>query len=186
MSSRTPILIIAAILLIALSAYTFLPSARVVPRAQAVTMISLAGTITAWNATTIPNPTITVTQGDTVSISLTSTDTTHQFYVDVDRNGVADCSSLDKCSAFFTPTSPTTFTFSIDFAAGTYTYFCSVHPTSMLGSFVVKTNPAVGGSPLPVNKPALAAPYAIAAALVLGVLAVALVVVKYSRKTRTR
>lgn len=101
--------------------------------------ISLVGTINAWNfSTTKPNPTITVAQGDTLTIALTSTDTVHQFYVDVDKNSAADCSGADPCSNFFQPSTPTTFTFQVTFAAGTYQYFCSVHPSTMLGSFIVQ------------------------------------------------
>jgi hypothetical protein len=84
-------------------------------------------------------------QGDTVTIKLTSTDTTHLFFVDVDRNGVTpDCPpGLDPCSNSFTPTAPTTFMFQVSFAAGTYTYYCSIHPTMMLGSFVVQATPPI-------------------------------------------
>ncbi len=105
--------------------------------------ISLVGTFNAWNASTNPNPSITVTQGDTLTIKLTSTDTTHLFFVDVDRNGITpDCPpGPDPCSNAFTPTTPTTFTFQVSFAAGTYTYYCSVHPTTMLGSFIVQSAP---------------------------------------------
>ena len=41
--------------------------------------IRLVGLVNGWNGT---NPTITVNQGDTVSIILTSGDITHQFAVD--------------------------------------------------------------------------------------------------------
>jgi plastocyanin len=103
--------------------------------------ISLVGTINAWNFSTInPNPTITVSQGDTLTIKLTSTDTFHLFFVDVDRNGVSpDCPpGPDPCSTAFSTTSPTTFTFQASFAPGTYVYYCSVHPATMFGSFIVQ------------------------------------------------
>ncbi len=135
------------LVLLGLAVFLLPPRQPLVPSVQGTSRtISLVGTITAWNASTNRNPTITVTQGDTVTIALTSTDTTHQFYVDVNRNGAPDCpspptSSPDKCSVFFTPASPTTFTFSVDFPAGTYNYYCSVHPFSMLGKFVVQATP---------------------------------------------
>jgi hypothetical protein len=51
--------------------------------------ISLIGFISAWNNTGIPNPKITVTQGDTITIQLSSGDgAPHRFFVDVDRNGM--------------------------------------------------------------------------------------------------
>ena len=68
---------------------------------------------------------------------------THQFYVDVNKNGVPDCpnpptSSPDKCSAPFSSSSPTSFTFTVDFPTGSYMYYCSIHPGSMLGTFTVQ------------------------------------------------
>jgi hypothetical protein len=82
-----------------------------------------------------------VTEGDTLTVSLKSGDgITHQFFVDVDRNGVfPDCSLADKCSSFFGAPYPaqTTYTFNVDFPPGTYTYYCSIHPFSMVGTFVV-------------------------------------------------
>jgi plastocyanin len=116
-----------------------------VTHAATTRTISLVGTFSAWNASTNPNPSITVTQGDTVTVKLTSTDTTHLFFVDVDRNGMTpDCPpGADPCSSMFTPTSPTTFTFQVSFAAGTYTYYCSIHPTMMLGNFIVQPVPPV-------------------------------------------
>ena len=117
------------------------PTAAAPFRTAEASMVSLTliGTFTAWNASTIPNPTITVTQGDTVRIALTSTDTTHQFALDVDRDGtkfIGACPTGDTCSPTFNPTTGTTVTFNAP-AAGTYTYFCTFHP-AMVGSFVVK------------------------------------------------
>jgi plastocyanin len=106
--------------------------------------ISLIGFITAWNNTSVPNPTITVTQGDTITIQLSSGDgAVHRFFVDVDNNGPSpDCPGADVCSNVFPPS--TILTFTVSFAPGTYTYYCSVHPTSMLGKFVV-LQPTVTG-----------------------------------------
>ncbi len=120
--------------------------------------IALAGFINAWNFTSTPNPTITVTQGDTVSLQLTSGDSAvHRWFVDVDKNGAApDCPGSDICSNAFSTS--TVLSFTVSFAPGTYTYYCSVHPTTMLGQFVV--NPStVGGTVVPVDRLALVAPY---------------------------
>jgi plastocyanin len=122
-------------------------SANIPPRVDAASTpsISLIGFTSAWNNTGVPNPTITVTQGDTVTIQLSSGDgAPHRFFVDVDRNGMTpDCPGADVCSSLFPPS--TSLTFTVNFASGTYTYYCSVHPTSMLGQFVVLVPPVTGG-----------------------------------------
>lgn len=103
--------------------------------------IRLVGLVNGWNGT---NPTITVNQGDTVSIILTSGDITHQFAVDWDQDGAnvnGVCSSGDNCSSVFGPGPSTPFTFIANFAPGNYTYFCTFHIT-MVGTLEVKaTNP---------------------------------------------
>lgn len=110
--------------------------------------IVLIGFFAAWNNTSTPNPTITVVQGQGITIQLSSGDgVTHRFFVDVDKNGpIPDCSGADVCSGVFPPS--TVLTFTVSFSPGTYTYYCSVHPTTMLGSFIVLAPPstAVGGS----------------------------------------
>ena len=122
-------------------------SVNIPPKVSAAgtTSISLIGFISAWNNTTVHNPTITVTQGDTITIQLSSGDgAPHRFFVDVDKNGMTpDCPGADVCSNVFPPS--TTLTFTINFAPGTYTYYCSVHPTSMFGQFVVLQPPVTGG-----------------------------------------
>ncbi len=146
-----------------LSSPIVLPIHRV---AAATDTIVLTGFVAAWNNTSHPNPTITVTQGDMVTLQLSSGDgALHRWFVDVDKNGpTPDCPGADFCSNAFSTT--TTFTFTVSFAPGTYTYYCSVHPATMLGSFVVNPSSSVGGASLPVNKPQLIAPYlGLAAAL---------------------
>ncbi len=91
-----------------------------------------------WNGTD-PGPTITVGQGDSVSLTLVSTDgQPHQFAADVDKSGNFNC-SVDKCSGFFPPTR--TDILAIDFPSDTYTYYCTVHPFNMRGTFIVTAPP---------------------------------------------
>jgi plastocyanin len=111
--------------------------------------IHLVGQVSGWNATNPAgtNPTITVNQGDSVSIILTSGDITHKFALDLDNDtaqfgGV--CPSGDICSDVFGLGPGTKFNFTASFAPGRYVYFCTFHPT-MVGSFVVRAS-----SPLPV------------------------------------
>jgi len=113
-----------------------------IPRVHAANINrSLVGNFNGWNLTQPSgvNPTITVTHGDIVSVRLTSVDVGHQFVVDVNNNGLFDCTApaADKCSNMFSTSNPTTYTFTIDFPAGTYTYYCSLHPITMLGTFQV-------------------------------------------------
>ena len=122
-------------------------SVNIPPQVEAASTpsISLIGFFNAWNNTGVPNPTISVTQGDTITIQLSSGDgAVHRFFVDVDKNGITpDCPGADVCSNVFPPS--TTLTFTVNFAPGTYTYYCSVHPTTMLGQFVVLQPPVTGG-----------------------------------------
>src|SRR5438046_10124542 len=65
-------------------------SIMLIPKAAGVNnTITLTGFISAWNGTTSkPNPTITVTQGDSITLRLSSGDgAPHQWIVDVDKNG---------------------------------------------------------------------------------------------------
>src|SRR5438309_11670190 len=78
----------------------FATSLNIPPRVEAASTpsISLVGFISAWNNTGVPNPTITVTQGDTITIQLSSGDgAVHRFFVDVDRHGMTpDCPAADR------------------------------------------------------------------------------------------
>lgn len=86
-----------------------------------------SGTITS------PGPTMTVSQGDLVNLTLTSQDGfPHQFFVDYNGNGSPDAGE---------PTSPQ-FSSTINFQftaskAGNFTYHCAIHPLVMLGTFIV-------------------------------------------------
>ena len=176
------------------SSLDLLPS---IPRAHAATVSMVltgcafvTGSCRAagWNGTTTrPNPTITVQQGDVVSVTLSSADTlSHQFLVDADADGaadVADCPTTDPCSKMFFSSTPFTYTFTVSFPPGTYSYFCVVHPASMLGSFVVVSTP-VGSTPLFVNKLGLLAPYIGFATVLMGLIGVTLFYIRReARKT---
>ena len=149
-SSRVWALILAILFLSSLLA----TSLNVPPSVDAASTpsLSLVGFISAWNSTGVQNPTIAVTQGDTITIQLSSGDgAVHRFFVDVDKNGITpDCPGADVCSNVFPPS--TTLTFTVNFAPGTYTYYCSVHPTTMLGQFIVLQPPVtVGGGRRPLE-----------------------------------
>ena len=129
-----------------------------IPRAQAITdTITLRGfALSGWNGSTSPNPTITVHAFDTVKLSISSADTApHQFLLDVDRDGseAADCPATDPCSAQVPPS--TIYSFSVGgISAGSYTYYCSFHPTTMLGSFVVAPDFSINANPSTLGIPA--------------------------------
>ena len=131
--------------------------------------ILLNGFVTGWNASTTKNPTINVHQGDVVTLTLKSGDgALHQFLLDGDSDGgsdTADCPTVDPCSATFSTSAGITYTFTVGLAIGTYTYYCTVHPTSMFGSFVVQSSP-VGAPTIPVDKLALLVPYMVFAGLI--------------------
>ncbi len=184
---RTTILAILAIILSTYGAYyasTLLPS---VPQVYAANRaITLVGFISAWNETTNPNPSITVFQGDTVTIQLSSGDgATHRFFIDVDNNGpTPDCPGVDICSSNFPPS--TTLTFTVTIATGVYTYYCSIHPTTMLGSFIVQPASTVGGTIAPVNKLNLLVPFIGALSTIVLAVALSLVYLRHTRRTRRK
>ena len=114
-----------------------------IPKAHAVSRsIKLTGAFsTGWNGTN-PGPIITVTKGDSVSLTLVSGDSApHIFVIDVDKDGVIASPNclMDKCSPQFPPT--TVYPFSVDFGPGSYTYYCSVHFTAMVGTLIVQPPP---------------------------------------------
>ena len=131
---------------------TILPS--VAPVSASSRTISLVGTVVGynyyWNNS---NPTITVAKGDTVTINLSSADTTsHRLLIDFDNNGFGtspDCTTgADQCSATFPPS--TSISFTVNYPPGTYKYYCTIHPNSMVGNFVVQP-PDFGVSSNPPN-----------------------------------
>lgn len=152
-----PLVTVIAIILISLMLHPFGPIALPsVPRVLAVSpTIFLRGfAIGGWN-NTIPGPALTVAQGDTVTMMLQSGDNMlHRFFVDVDRAGPIPNCQIDKCSPSFGACTgygcpSITYTFTVDFAPGTYTYYCSFHPTIMFGELVVKTSPDFSLKPDP-------------------------------------
>src|SRR5437899_12163054 len=69
--------------------------------------MSLVANYPNWNNS---NPQITVTKGDTLTVSLSRIDSySHQFLVDFDNDGfsdTADCGTVDQCSGLFTTAPP--------------------------------------------------------------------------------
>ena len=144
--------VIALLLIIALVVLYPVMSGRLpsVPTAHAASRtITLVGNAIAWNITTNSNPTITVTQGDTVTVTLSSSDTMHSFVVDVDKDmpsfsgtGCPPMPDIDKCSGLFGPSSPTSYTFTVDFGPGSFSYYCAIHsPYYMVGVLTVLPPP---------------------------------------------
>ncbi|TMI22352.1 hypothetical protein E6H31_02635 [Candidatus Bathyarchaeota archaeon] len=102
-------------------------------RAMARSIILVGNYLYGWNSS---NPSITVYRGDSISLTLSSGDGyTHQFVVDVDKDGKGNPTCPpDKCSPLFPPSA--TYPFTADFT-GSYTYYCTYHPTTMFGLFTV-------------------------------------------------
>jgi hypothetical protein len=132
-----------AILIVGLTLYlapSIFPSiAPVKASSRTISLVGTTGAYYYWNDT---NPTITVTQGDTLTIAVSSSNTvSHRLLIDLDKDGytdIADCGSLDVCS-MMVPPSYTIPPFTINSSPGTYTYYCTVHPGSMFGSFIVQS-----------------------------------------------
>jgi hypothetical protein len=112
--------------------------------------ISLFGShLNGWgftrNTESIPGPAITINQGDVVTLSLTSTDgLTHRFLLDYNGNGLAD--SGEPLSPLFSSSIQITFTATV---AGSFSYFCTIHPGTMYGTWTTKgTNSPPSVTPL--------------------------------------
>ena len=138
---------ITLLVILAFTSITLLETSFTIRPVQATARgINLLGFVSAWNASTTGNPTLTVVQGDLVTINAKPGDgAPHQWFLDVDNNGVADCSpGPDICGAQFSTSnaSPLTFTVAFAMSSYTFTYYCAVHPGTMHGSF---TAIATGG-----------------------------------------
>jgi len=91
------------------------------------------------NTITSPGPTIKVEQGDTVNLTLISSDgITHKFFVSYTNSSL---SPSDPQSSDFSSTAYYNFTASN--TVGTYTYRCSLHPATMWGYFQVVPTGAI-------------------------------------------
>lgn len=89
------------------------------------------------SAITSPGPTLAFHKGDLVNLTLTSQDgAPHQFYVDY--NGDHSPSPGEPTSPVFTAT--INYQFTVD-TLGAFTYYCSIHPLVMFGTFTVTTPP---------------------------------------------
>src|SRR5207247_4827794 len=121
---------------------------------------------------------------DSITLRLSSGDgAPHQWFVDVDKNGPSpDCSGADICSSLFSTS--TLLTFTVSFAPGTYTYYCSVHPATMLGSFVVNPSSSVGGTALPADRLALVAPYVGLLSVLAGLVAIFATIIRHRRNEK--
>jgi len=143
-------------LLIGLAILLSLPSGvhlALIPKVQATTTnITLYANLSGWNSSKLSraNPTITVTQGDTISFSFfqdpADNSWPHLFLLDLDNNMITnDCPNPgpDKCSGNITPTqSPSITPFTVTVAPGTYFYYCTYHsPIYMVGKFIVQSPP---------------------------------------------
>jgi plastocyanin len=133
--TRTSTIIIPIILTIILTPY-FLPT---IPRAYGTNRsITLIGIVQGWNNTSTKNPTITVNSEDQISLTLTAGDlAVHRFFIDVARYGPVPLCPPDKCSQSFSQPNTVIFNFPADFPIGKYTYYCSVHPMTMFGTFTI-------------------------------------------------
>jgi len=142
MSSKTLIASLScAILFLGLALYLVPSTLPSVASVRAATRtISLAAsyvTYPYWNGSS-PGPTITVTEGDTVNIMLSSDGSQHQLLVDFDGDGASTggCTTADKCSSLFMSSTSISFTAN---TVGTFHYYCTLHPTFMVGQFVVQS-----------------------------------------------
>jgi plastocyanin len=144
LSPKTIVIIIDFIALLAVSPFISNRSPLAgVTAGQSAT--SLYASISGWNSSQSsgPNPTLTISQGDSVLFTLISADSsTHLFLVDVDKDGApAGCLGPDRCSGTINQGQTVQFTLGANFAPGSYTYYCFYHPTSMVGQLNVKAIP---------------------------------------------
>lgn len=104
-------------------------------RAATTRSFTLYGSfVQGWGFTTssmsLPGPTIVVEQGDTVNLTLISSDgITHKFFVSYTNS--SSPISGDPQSSDFTDT--VNLLFLASNTVGTYTYYCAHHPTTMWG-----------------------------------------------------
>lgn len=142
-ASRAALLLLVAGLVLGTVSLAAVPA-----RAASVSYDLFGSAASGWGLTstteTNPGPSLTANVGDTVTITLHSTDGfPHQFLLDLNGNGVADAG--EPVSAQFSSTTTLTFTVA---QAGTFHYICTIHGSAMTGSFTVQGTgtPAPGGA----------------------------------------
>ncbi len=153
MSTRRKTILIAMVIASLVSFIAFFNNPElplVIPVHAASVHFTLYADYLGWNLTkpSGANPTMTVTQGDSVSLTLIGDDAlTHLFLLDLDGNGgsVLDCPGNDICSGNIAQGQTVTVpSFTVNFAPGPYKYYCYYHFTTMVGNFIVqgfKINP---------------------------------------------
>ncbi len=138
---RNPIKgVILAILAVVVVAAGF---ANVPARADVKSFALFGDALGGWGstATTLhnPGPTIIVTVGDSVALTLHSVDgMTHNWFIDYDNS--SGVSTGEPSSPDFMGSTAGTYTFTAD-RVGTFLYRCRFHPTTMTGVIVIRTAP---------------------------------------------
>ena len=93
---------------------------------------------------TNPGPVLVTNVGDTVTLTLIGNDSAlHNWFIDYDNDTIDDPEEPDS-DDFQGVGDTVTFTFVPD-RAGTWTYRCRIHPTTMTGLLVVRGTPTDGG-----------------------------------------
>src|SRR5712692_1180810 len=141
-----------ALLLLGLSMHLVSPNHPLIPSVRGSNRtISLVGYYpSGWNSSqpSGSNPTITVTQGDTVTMQLSSGDSLpHRFLVDFDNDvnpaDTTECPATDPCSGTFATSTITSYTCTVSstITPGNDKYICVIHYPYMVGTFVVQAAP---------------------------------------------
>lgn len=153
--TRNPLLLILTIILITTSFFLASPALLNAKTRTARSIIDSPSTpvhrnfflrgnfLLNWNRTS-PGPFMSVVSGDSVSINLISDDAlAHSWFLDFNGNNLVDTNEMPTFSGFFSSTTTfLNFTFTPVIgtnipAAGNWTYKCSVHTTTMFGTFRV-------------------------------------------------
>src|SRR6266566_4101378 len=135
----------------------------------ATARINLVASTNGWNVSqpSGPNPTITIRWVQNVFINFSSVDPPavyHQFYIDIDKNGVPDCTGQDYCGLRYDSTQVTESYWGGSWSAlppGTYHYYDINYPSVSNGTFIILVSPPKNGiitSTLNVTAPASLSP----------------------------
>ena len=133
-------------ILVAFACALVLAGFAFVPARADVESFTLFGSQTAgWGSTASslsnPGPSIEVTQGDSVHLTLHSADgagVSHNWFIDYNNNTGVDPGEVS--SPDFTGSTVAFFNFTAD-RVGTFTYRCRFHPTTMTGVIVIQAPP---------------------------------------------